>query len=398
MIPLDEARARLASHVQALTPVDLPLVAALGCRLAVAPTAELDLPPDDVAEMDGWAGRSAELDGAPLPVAFEVPAGAAPPPLPSGHVARIFTGAPLPTGADVVVAQEDAEVQGDGRVRLGPEPPGRWVRRCGEVVAVGAPLAAAGDLVTPHRLALLTAAGGATVRVVPRPRLAVVMTGSELVDADVRPGPGQIRNANGPMVDALARTAGLAPPPQLIAPDEALALRRALAEAAAEADLVVSSGGVSVGDYDLVPAAVTQLGGEILFHRVRVKPGKPVLVARLGRVWLLGLPGNPLAVLAGWRLFGLPLARALAGDPAAFSDDSFPAALTADAGNDGERTVLRPARLERGGDELQVTVLPWCGSHDLTAGAAADALVRLEPGERRAAGAQVRCYALPAPR
>ncbi len=397
MISLDEARARLAAVVRLLPPVEVPLAAALGCRLAAAPRAELDLPPADVAEMDGWAARAADLGGSPLPVAFTVPAGEAPPPLPSGQAARIFTGAPLPRGADAVVAQEDAEVDADDRVCLPAASPGCWVRHRGEVVAAGAPLAAIGDLVTAQRLGLMAAAGGSTVRVVPRPRLAVVMNGSELVEAGVSPGPGQIRNANGPMMDALARSAGLVAPPQVIAPDEPEVLQRALAEAAAVADLVVTSGGVSVGDYDLVPGAVAALGGEIVFHRVRVKPGKPVLAARLGAAWLLGLPGNPLAVLAGWCMLGLPLVRALAGDPAAFTDDFFSAELTSAVANDGERTVLRPARLEREVWAARVTVLPWRGSHDLTAGAAADALVRLEPGERRAAGERVRCYVLPAP-
>lgn len=395
MPDLEEARARLGAAARPLPPVEVGVREALGLRLAADVSATLSLPPADVSAMDGYAARAAELAaGAPLPVAFEVAAGQVPGPLPAGHAARIFTGAPLPVGADVVVQQELAERLPDGRVRLEPLPAGSNVRRRGEVVAEGDRVAAAGGVVTAQRLALLVAAGVDRVTVYPRPRLAVVGTGSELAAPDERPGPGRIRDSNGPLLDALARTAGLAPPRIARAPDRLEELVAALERALAAAEVVLTTGGVSVGDHDLVPEAARRLGAEVLFHRVAQKPGKPILAARAGERWLVGLPGNPLAVLVGWRLYVLPLVMALAGDVEAFREEPLGARLAAPAANRGARTVLRPARLEWSGGAWVATVLPWKGSHDLAAGGAADALVRLEPGAELPAGAEVRCYPL----
>ena len=393
MISLDEARATLARAVSPLPAVEVDLAAALGCRVAVPPRSDVDLPPADVSAMDGYAVRHADLaPGGPLPVAFEVTAGTVADPLPAGEAARIFTGAILPAGADTVVPQEQARSRADGRVELEVLPFGSYVRRQGEVLAADEPLAAEGQLITAQRLGLLAAAAPRPI-VVPRPRLAVVVTGSEIVPPGTRPRPGQIRNANGPLLDALARSAGLAPPLQLAAPDELGPLREALREAVDGADLVLTSGGVSVGDYDLVPEAVRALGGEVLFHRVAVKPGKPVLAARLGSNWLIGLPGNPVSVMVSWRMFGRPLAAALAGERETFAEEPVLADLREPVANRGDRTELRPAVLQRG-DTPRVQVLGWRGSHDLMSAAAADALARIEVGATLAAGEVVPCYPL----
>ncbi|HHQ49421.1 MAG TPA: molybdopterin molybdenumtransferase MoeA, partial [Acidobacteria bacterium] len=339
MIDVDTARAALATEAAPLPPRSLPLAEALGRRLAASPLADVDLPPADVSAMDGYAARSGDLrDGTALAVAFEIPAGTVPPPLPPGAAARIFTGAPLPEGADTVVEQERARPAGDRAVLLPPVPPWTNVRRRGELFAAGEALARPGDRVTPQRLALLAAGGAPTVEVIPRPRVAVLTTGSELAAAGERPGPGRIRDSNGPLLDALVRSAGLAPPERDHALDERPVLRAALQHLLDRADLVITTGGVSVGDYDLVPAVVEELGGATIFHRVAQKPGKPVLAARLGSTWLIGLPGNPLAVVVGWRLYALPLLRALAGDPAPFEEDLLEARLTGPARNRGRRT------------------------------------------------------------
>jgi molybdopterin molybdotransferase len=345
--------------------------------------------------MDGYAARHADLQlGLPLPVAFEIQAGHVSGPLPTGHAARIFTGAVLPTGADTVVPQEEAAVDDDGSVRLQPLPCGAHLRRRGEVLAAGSAVAGPGDPVTPHRIALLAAAGAHRVTVVPKPRVAVVITGSEIVPANEAPGPGQIRNSNGPMLSALARRAGLGVPTQRHAADTTVDLRRALQSAFEEADVVVTSGGVSVGDYDLVPEVARSLGGEVLFHRVAVKPGKPVLAVRTGDRWLIGLPGNPVSVLAGWRMFVRPLVRVLAGDTAAFEEPPVAAALEEPASVTGGRTELRPAVLSTGDASTRVRVLPWRGSHDLVAAAAANALARIEAHALHPAGDVVPCYPL----
>ncbi len=395
MITIDDARAALAAAAAPLPAHSVHLRDALGRRLRAPVFARDDLPPTDVSAMDGYAVRHTDLAaGLALPVVFEVPAGSAPPPLPPRRAARIFTGASLPPGADTVVQQELAERAADGSVRLEVLPAGSNLRRRGELFTTGQELARAGEVVTPQRLALLAAAGAVEIEVTPRPLVTVVCTGSELAVAPAPPGPGQIRDSNGPLLNALARSAGLAPPPTVHAADELGALVAALEAALAGADIVVTAGGVSVGDYDLVPAAIEELGGRILFHGVRQKPGKPVLAARCGGAWLLGLPGNPLAVLTGWRLYVLPLAQALGGDAPAFDEEPVPAELSGPAENAGRRTVLRLARIVRHGSGSRVRILEWKGSHDLVAGAGADALVRLEPGAKLSAGETVRCYPL----
>ena len=346
--------------------------------------------------MDGYAARASDLAaGAPLPVAFAVSAGEAAPPLPAGAAARIFTGAMLPAGSDTVVQQEVAEVRPDGRVVLPALPVGTNVRPRGEVFVVGSRVAAVGELVTPGRVGLLAAAGAARLTVIPRPRVAVVLTGNELVGVGSRPGPGQIRDSNGAMLAALAAEAGLVVTAVNTVGDELEATSAALARAAAGADLVVTTGGVSVGDRDLVPAAVGRLGGETVLHKVAMQPGKPILVARLGDAWLVGLPGNPVSALVGWRMFVRPLAEALAGDGAAFAEVGVTAELEAAVRNGGDRTQLRPAVLHRAGTGLTVSVRRWHGSHDVMAAAPANALARLEVGADLAAGAPVACYPLP---
>jgi molybdopterin molybdotransferase len=345
--------------------------------------------------MDGYAVRHADVTaGDALPVAFEVQAGTLPGPLSQGQVARIYTGAVLPYGADTVVPQEQATAGEDGVVRLELVAVGSHVRSRGEVFSAGTPLAQIGDIVTPQLIALLAAAGADRVRVIPRPRISVVVTGSEVVPVSEVPGPGQIRNSNGPMLDALVRAAGLRAPAMSSAADTTDNLGAVLSRSIVGADLVLTSGGVSVGDYDLVPEVARSLGGEVLFHRVSIKPGKPVLAVLFDGCWMLGLPGNPVSVLTGWRMFGWPLAVALGGDRVAFDEQPLFAPLEEAEANRGDRVELRPAILSGGPDDLTVRVVPWRGSHDMVAAAAANALARLEVGSSYEVGDQVACYPL----
>jgi molybdopterin molybdotransferase len=338
--------------------------------------------------MDGCAVRHADLDGSTaLPVAFEVAADGVPPPLPEGAAARIFTGAQVPRGADTVVPQELARVEDGARVVLERLDAGSHVRMAGEVLSSGGAVAGEGDLITPQRLALLAAGGSHRVRVIPRPRVAVVVTGSELVELTEVPGPGQIRNTNGPLLDGLARQAGLAAPVQRGSVDREGELVSALGEAFEAAELVLTSGGVSVGEYDLVPDVVRSLGGEVVFHRVAVKPGKPVLVARRDHRWLVGLPGNPVSVLVGWWLFARPVAEALAGNSAALSEEFMPATLLEPVPKTSGREEFRPAVIHGS----KVRIIDWRGSHDLVAAAGANALARLAPRTAYRAGDTVTC-------
>ena len=395
MITFDQARSILAARVHALEPAVVPLGDALGCRIARPPKSDVDIPPGDVSAMDGYAVRRADIKGCrELAVAFEVQAGSVGDRLPEGRAARIFTGAVLPEGADTVVPQELATLSENGAVRLEPLEVGAHVRRRGEVLANGVRLAEEGDIVTPQLVALLAAAGADRLTVVPRPRVAVVVTGSEVVPVAQAPGPGQIRNSNGPMLDALVRSACLRPPQLASASDSIDDLRVTLSDSIANADVVLTSGGVSVGDYDLVPDVARSLGGEVLFHRVSVKPGKPLLAVRFDGCWMLGLPGNPVSVLVGWRLFGWPLAAALGGDSAAFDEQPLLASLEEGVVNRGERVELRPAVVSQGEDGFTVRVVPWRGSHDVVAAAAANALARLDVGVAYEYGDPISCYPL----
>lgn len=395
-LALDAARALVAAQAAPLRPTVVALAEAAGLRLASDAVSDTDLPPFDTSSMDGYAVRCADLAGeAPLPVAFEAAAGLTVPPLPPGAAARIFTGAPLPIGADAVVPQESATVHADGTVSLAPAAPGYNVRFRRGVLSAGATVGRAGDLVTPQRLAVLAAAGCSRISVIPRPRIAIVVTGDELVPASEIPPPGAIRDANGPMLHALATGAATAVTGTALVGDELTPIVTACGTGLRDAEILVVSGGVSVGDHDLVPAAIAQLGGEVLFHRVAVQPGKPVIVARIGAAWVVGLPGNPVSVLVSWRMFVRPLIEALAGEGGAFGEQPLVATLSGPAVNPGDRTQLRPAVLEAAWGGLGVRVLPWHGSHDVATVSYANALVRIEAGAELAAGDAASVFPLP---
>jgi molybdopterin molybdotransferase len=389
MLTLAAARELLSAEARPLPTVTVSLENAVGCRLVEAPCADIDLPPADVSVMDGYAVRATDVAaGCRLPVVAEVRAEQPPALLPPGTAARIFTGATIPAGADAVIPQEQATRRSDGTVELAPVEPGAFVRRQGELCRVGAVLASPGDEVTPQLVALLAAAGASQIQVVPRARVAVLSTGSELVPIDKRPAPGQIRDSNGAMLAALAQRARF--PVTLVshAPDEPDALRAALEHALSTADLVLTSGGVSVGDHDLVPQTLECAGAQLLFHRVSIKPGKPILAARRGPAWVLGLPGNPVSALVGWRLFGRQLGQALSGVPGALNEQPETGTLAQPAINDGTRMIFAPAQLQPGLPLPAVHILTWRGSHDVVAVARAsilaqlDAEIRLSPENR----------------
>lgn len=382
MISPEKAWDILEKNAAPLPAVRVPLRRACGLVLAAPVSAHVSFPPAPLAAMDGYAVVAAEAEGRTLPVAFTAAAGDPPQPLPPGQCARIFTGAVLPTGADAVVAQEEVTREGE-KVRFPASIlPGENVRQAGEVFRMGDALLPAGTSLSPAAIALATAAGVTRVSVIPRPRVALVVTGSELVSHKLKAG--AVFDSNTPMLQAFAAQVGLPVTARFHVADDPAALVAALTQALRQADLVLTTGGVSVGDFDLVPQAVAAVEGKVLFHKVSQQPGKPILAARVGPKFLLGLPGNPLAVLVGFRLYALPLARALAGLPFAETWQAWP--LAGPASNPGKRVQFRPARLLDTPAGPAVEVLPWKGSHDLKAAASADSLARLEPGRSYAAG------------
>ncbi len=318
MLTVEEARARVLAHVQPLQAEAAPLTAALGRVVAQDVVAQESLPPFANSAMDGYALRAADTAAASaaaptqLRLAGEVPAGRVyAGEVGAGEAVRILTGAPTPAGADAVIQQELVTVA-DGLVTLTePVNVGVNVRAAGGDARVGTTLVRAGVELGPAEIALLAALGAHPVLVTRRPKVAIVTTGDELAPLGVALRPGQIHESNTTYLLAAIQRAGGDPWPLGIVHDRLEDLEAALARAQ-EADLILTSGGVSVGDYDLVKQVLTR-DGDMAFWRVRMRPGKPVAFGMLGTTPLLGLPGNPVSAAITFELFGRPAIRRMLG-------------------------------------------------------------------------------------
>lgn len=385
MISVDEALRRVLALAGPVGSEVVPLRAALGRVLAAPALARLTQPPFDAAAMDGYALAAADhVAGAMLRVVGEAGAGhgfAAS--LQPGEAVRIFTGAPVPAGAEVVVMQEDVAHEGDRITLPARIDSRRHIRLRGQDFAEGQALSAP-LLLQPRHLGLLAAMNLPEVTVARRPVVAVIATGDELVMPGEEPGPGQIICSNSFTLAAMAEAAGAEARMLPIARDDEAALRQAFALAAG-ADLIVSSGGASVGDHDLVGRVAADLGMERAFWKVAMRPGKPLMAGRMGKAVMLGLPGNPVSAFVAARLFLLPLLAAMQGLPGAH------APLRARLGNDvaanGERTHYMRARLEPGPDLPMIAPFSEQDSSLQRLLTAAGALLIRPPGDGpRAAG------------
>ncbi|MFE4976144.1 gephyrin-like molybdotransferase Glp [Kitasatospora sp. NPDC056651] len=334
---VDEHLADVLAAVGPLPAIELPLLDAQGCRLDEDVTADGDLPPFDNSSMDGYAVRTADTEGATdvypsvLPVVGDIAAGAGElPRIGPGQAARIMTGAPLPPGAQAVAPVEwtdggtgtgvaaaamTAPVP-DEEVRvLRPVAEGAHIRRRGSDVTAGTTVLEAGTRLGPTQLGLLAAIGRATVKVRPRPRVVVLSTGSELVPPGEPVGPGQITDSNSFTLTAAAQEAGAIAYRVGAVPDDAGRLRAVLEDQLGRADLIVTSGGVSVGAYDVVKEVFETYGG-VAFRTLRMQPGKPQGFGRIGGaagVPLLALPGNPVSAYISFELFVRPVIRTMLG-------------------------------------------------------------------------------------
>jgi molybdopterin molybdotransferase len=349
VIGVAEALARIAAHAAPVGGTErLTPERALGRVLARPVLSRAMAPAFDAAAMDGYAVATRDLAGAGpwcLPVSARVAAGQSAARLLRGTAARIFTGAPVPPGADAVVMQEETARQGDA-VRLSRCPsPGCNIRAAGSDLAAGACVLDRGARIDDRAVAACAAAGADSVEVLRRVRVALLVTGDEVRQADQPRGAAQIRDVNGPML----RAALQGPQTEIVAiahgADSRAGLMRQMADLAARADLVITTGGISVGEEDHVKPAFHALGGETLFSGVAIKPGKPVSAGRIGAAFWLGLPGNPLSAHVTWQVFGLALLRALAG-----RTDARPAARQVVTGaairRKPGRAEYRPARLD----------------------------------------------------
>ncbi|GAC1548026.1 MAG: molybdopterin molybdotransferase MoeA [Herpetosiphon sp.] len=324
MLSVEAAQEAVLAQVERLPLEQIPLGEALGRTVGEDLRTDIDLPPFHNSAMDGYAVRSADLLGGGqtvLQVIGSVPAGGvAREAVRAGTAMRIMTGAPLPAGSDLVIPFEDTDdrdpqsLYGEGRVRIRQAgEAGANIRRAGEDLQRGTVVVQAGTVITPGAIGVLASIGAAQVPVYRKPRVAILATGDELVEVGQVPGPGQIRNSNGYANAAQVRQAGGEVLQLPIARDTAAEVRAQIEQGKAwGADLFLSSGGVSVGDYDVVKAVLQELGA-LQFWRVRMKPGKPLAFGRVLDVPLLGLPGNPVSAMLAFELFGRPAMLKMSG-------------------------------------------------------------------------------------
>jgi molybdopterin molybdotransferase len=355
LIPVAEALARILSSVRQPVPAEtVPLARAAGRVLAAPVVSTRTQPPFPASAMDGYAVRAADAGtaGATLRLVGTSAAGHGfTGRVEPGETVRIFTGAPVPEGADAILIQEDADASGqEVRVREAVEAH-RFIRRPGLDFAEGQTLLAEGLTLDARRLALAAAAGRPTLPVRRRPKVAILATGDELVEAGQMPAWDQIVASNSLALAALAEEAGAEAIDLGIATDDHAALEAAFRRAReAGADLLITLGGASVGDHDLVQAALAREGLELGFWRVALRPGKPLMHGRLGEMLVIGLPGNPVSSIVCGLLFVVPAIRALLGDPQAGADRTEPAVLGRDlSANDGRADYMRATLQVEGG-------------------------------------------------
>ena len=389
---LDSALAELLEFARALGEVEtVSTFDADGRVLAEDLVSALHVPPQDNSSMDGYAVRCADVVavqaiGGVLPVSQRIAAGSSGVPLASMSVARIFTGAPIPAGADAVVMQEEVGVTGEGTVQVNVAPaPGQWIRRAGEDVALGAVVLSKGARLTPASLGLAASIGLPVLSVVRRPKVALFSTGDELVmPGDVAPQhmrPGAIYNSNRFFLRALLLRLGCEVTDLGIVPDRFEATVDALRNAARQHDLILTSGGVSVGEEDHIKPAVQSLG-RLDVWQVAIKPGKPFAYGRVDGAHFMGLPGNPVSSFVTFLLLVRPFLLRLQGATATAPES---VAIRADftwARADRRREFLRVRRNAAGGLDL----FDNQSSGVLTSAVWADGLVDNPPGQTIALG------------
>jgi molybdopterin molybdotransferase len=380
MLTVEEALEEVLSRTRVLEPESVDVTEALSRVLAEPVVSRREVPPWPNSSMDGYAIRAGDTLGgaARLRVVTHIAAGALPArAIGSGEAARIFTGAPLPDGADAVVPQEDVEVDGD-HVRVGATiARDAFVRPRGEDVRAGDRVLEPGRRLGPAEIGLLATLGHSPVRVHRRPRVAILSTGNELADLGEEPGPGQIPNSNSYSLMAQAREAGAIPVNLGIARDELSAIERRV-QSARQADVLLSSAGVSVGEFDLVREALTRSGAELHLWQVSMRPGKPITFGSLGRTLVFGLPGNPVSAMVTFELFVRPALLRMGGS-AVLQRPRLSARARSRIDNPGSRRGYLRVRLSRRGEGFDAELTGEQGSGILRSMALADGLAVVAP-------------------
>ncbi len=386
LLSVDDALERLLADVAPLDAEMVPLVDADGRTLAADLVARHAHPAFDASAMDGYAVRAADVSRLPAPLAVigEAAAGQAfEGPIGPGEAVRIFTGAMVPAGADLIAIQEDTTRSGATVEVQTLESGTTYIRRQGSDFNAGDRLLTAGSRLSARTLMLAAAMGHGSVPVVRRPRVALVATGDELVLPGEQRGRDQTICSNPFGISPLVRSAGGSPLFRGIARDDRDALRRELEAALAGSDVVVTIGGASVGDHDLVGPVLSDMGATIDFWKVAMRPGKPLMLARLGEARILGLPGNPVSALVCSRVFLMPLIARLAGRPGS-EMAAHPALLTRSLEANGPRLHYMRATLERDGGTFQVTPAASQDSALIRTLATANAFIVRHPGAEAA--------------
>ena len=386
MVSIEEAQSIILKVTAPLPCQDLPLLQGLGRVICGEVRSPWDIPLSDNSAMDGYAFSYASLQGDRLAVDGFVPAGVSrSEAVPAGAAVRIMTGAPVPPGCDTVVPIEEVEEDGEG-IRLGGQvQQGSHIRRQGEDVRSGTCVIPDRSLVRPQEIGMLASLGRTTITVYQQARVAVLATGDELIPLGGTPVPGKIINSNSISLAAQVLDAGAEPVFSGIAPDDFEATKKTILEALQAGDLLITTGGVSVGDKDFVREAIRELGGEILLWKVAMKPGKPVAFAVLNGKPVFALPGTPVAAMVGFEQFVRPALLKMMGQRRVFRP-RVKAYLAAPLRNKGDRPNLVRAMVTLEEGAYRVTAVANQSSANLLSLIESNGLLRLPPETSLAAG------------
>ncbi len=393
MIPISKALNIIERKTGLLGPESIPVGESVGRILRQAIVADTDLPPFDRSQMDGFAVVAADTKNSPVTMSIVGESAAGKGwhrEMKRGEAVRIMTGAPLPKGADAVQKVELTNEVTVGAVQQvvvsEPTEKGRHIVGQGSEITKGTTIFSQGEGVIENMIATLAAFGYAKIKVSKMPRVAILGTGSEIVEIDKKPGRDQIRNSNSVMLDVLSRRFGSETTVFPIVKDEISDLKSEISDAVKNSDIVVLTGGVSVGKYDHTKTALAELGAEIFFDTVRLKPGKPAVFARVGTTLIFGLPGNPVSAAVTFHLFVRKAILKMQGAAATEMRTGF-AVLTSDARAARERDTFLPSRIETNKlGQLIAHPLKWQGSSDFVGFAQADSLVFVAKGKMIAKG------------